>query len=265
MKVTEDKMKKGENGHMNQPIGETQKDTEKMKTRNWSGQKKQAVAAVVIALIAMAVVPILAWFYYQRSMQTITKINAPNPMQIGAGNAQAIKELELNDIDVTVTPKYKDVVFCVYSQNPCTYNLQLAHTTNIGFTYTIYPAKRDISGGSTEVPYLNKTYYFSKTNRVQGNYLNQAADSGSARANTSGIYHDTTYAKSDGTAGSYDKVQPFAEPLYWQANKNTLQLTTSDDTGVYINYFVLRIEWDDSFRNNKETDMVYLMAEAAAS
>lgn len=62
----------------------------------------------------------------------------PNALLIGAGDAKPIQQLELSNIDVSGAQKYKDVVFCVYSTKPgLAYHLQLAHTTNIGFSYEI--------------------------------------------------------------------------------------------------------------------------------
>ena len=95
-------------------------------------QKNRAVFAAVLAALALLAVPVLAWLYMQRSMETITKINMPNALLIGAGDAKPIQQLELGNIDVSETSSYKDVVFCVYSEKPgIKYYLQLAHTTNI--------------------------------------------------------------------------------------------------------------------------------------
>ena len=33
-----------------------------------------------------------------------------------------------------------------------------------------------------------------------------------------------------------------------------------DDTGYYVNYYILHISWDENVKNNKETDMIYIMA-----
>ena len=48
----------------------TQKDTTK-----WSGRKKRAIAAVAVAALALVVLPVFAWLYMQRSMETTTKQN----------------------------------------------------------------------------------------------------------------------------------------------------------------------------------------------
>ena len=227
---------------MEQQTEEKQKER-KQDRRKLSRRKKKAVLAVAAAALALLVLPVMAWLYMQRSMEAITKINMP-ALFIGAGDAKPIQELELSNIDVSAEQKYKDIVFCVYSTKPgLDYDIQLAHTTNIGFTYTIYKASLSSSDG--DVSYLNGQY--KKGNELIGKYLNKG-DNGYADS----TYHETTYAQ-------YNKVQAAAEPLYWRTtNKETLP--GSAHNGNYINYYILRISWDETVQDNKETDMVYLMA-----
>lgn len=236
-----------------------QNNIEQNKAAKWSKRKKGAVASVILALTAVAVVPVIAWFYYQRSMQTMTKINLPYALQIGEGKANDITQLELNNIDVTQSD-HKDVVFCVFGRQSETYRLQLAHTTNIGFTYEIYPAKTKQESGLKETAsYLGDKFYFNPGAPVDGSYLNQNQNPESGYANNP--LHSKTY-------GNYSNVQRSAEPLYWQNKTDGKQLTLPtqvDDTGYYINYYVLRISWGNTIQNNKETDMIYLMAEATGS
>ena len=222
----------------------TQKDTTK-----WSRRKKRAIAAVVVAALALVVLPVFAWLYMQRSMETITKVNMPYALLIGAGDAKPIQQLQLSNIDVSAS-KSKDVVFCVYSERPSkSYDLQLAHTTNIGFTYEIYTATLADSNASSEnvVSYLGKQYI--KENPLIGSYLNKDENSDHA-TNT---YHNITY-------GEYKNVQKSAEPLYWKTTSQETLPEKQDDTTYYVNYYILRILWDENVQNNKETDMIYLMA-----
>ena len=223
----------------------TQKDTTK-----WSGRKKRAIAAVAAAALALVVLPVFAWLYMQRSMETITKVNMPYALLIGAGDAKPIQQLELSNIDVSGTQKYKEVVFCVYSEKSSkSYYLQLAHTTNIGFTYEIYKASRpaaDASAGDV-VSYLGRQY--KKENLLTGNYLNKDGNSG----NATNTYHNITY-------GEYNSVQKSAEPLYWKTTSQETLPKEKDDTTYYVNYYILHISWDENVQNNKETDMIYLMA-----
>ena len=222
----------------------TQKDTTK-----WSRRKKRAIAAVVVAALALVVLPVFAWLYMQRSMETLTKVNMPYALLIGAGDAKPIQQLQLSNIDVSAS-KSKDVVFCVYSERPSkSYDLQLAHTTNIGFTYEIYTATLADSNASSEnvVSYLGKQY--KKGNLLVGSYLNKDGNSD----NATNTYHGITY-------GEYSSVQKSAEPLYWKTTNQETLPEKKDDTTYYVNYYILHIFWDENVQNNKETDMIYLMA-----
>ena len=229
---------------MNQPMDELQKNTGQKKGSTLSVRKRRAVISVIIAALLLLTIPVLAWFYRQRSMETMTQINLPYALRIGAGNTQPIQQLELSNIDVS-KKKYEDVVFCVYSQGANEkYYLQLAHTTNIGFHYTIYKASVRQDG---KISYLGNQY--SKGEELAGKYLNVDSDSKYA----TNQYHETTY-------GNYDKVQQSAEPLYWRSDEQETLPGEANANTLYVNYYILRISWDDTVQNNKETDMIYLMA-----
>ena len=229
---------------MNQPMDEPQKNTGQKKDGILSVRKRRAVISVIIAALLLLTIPVLAWFYRQRSMETMTQINLPYALRIGAGNTQPIQQLELSNIDVS-KKKSEDVVFCVYSQGANEkYYLQLAHTTNIGFHYTIYKASVQQDGA---ISYLGNQY--SQGAELAGKYLN--IDSAEKYATKD--YHETTY-------GSYDKVQQSAEPLYWRSDERETLSGKANANALYVNYYILRISWDDTVQNNKETDMIYLMA-----
>lgn len=231
---------------MNQSIEEQRDSEEQNKTKRRSDRRKRSIAAVGIALLVLFAVPILAWLYMQRSMETITKVNMPYALRIGAGDTQPIQQLELSNIDVSGETKYKEVVFCVYSaQAEKKYQLQLAYTTNIGFSYQIYKASIDPQG---DIDYLGIKY--KKGESLDGKYLNKDSTGYATEA-----YHTTTY-------GNYDSshVQKSAEPLYWKTNAVETLPTKSKSNDFYVNYYILRISWDDNVQNNKETDMIYLMA-----
>lgn len=229
---------------MNQPIDEPQKNTGQKKDSTLSVRKRRAVISVIIAVLVLLTIPVLAWFFRQRSMETMTQINLPYALRIGAGNTQPIQQLELSNIDVS-KKRYEDVVFCVYSQGANEkYYLQLAHTTNIGFHYTIYKASVQQDGA---ISYLGNQY--NQGDALAGKYLNVDGAGKYATNN----YHETTY-------GNYDKVQQSAEPLYWRSNKQETLPGEANANALYVNYYILHISWDDTVQNNKETDMIYLMA-----
>ena len=237
---------------MDQQTKKLQDSEKESPHKSWSARKKRAILAVIAAALALLVIPVFAWLYMQRSMETITKVNMPYALLIGAGDAKPIQQLELSNIDVSGTQKYKDVVFCVYSEKPLkSYYLQLAHTTNIGFKYEIYKALRPAADASSEnvVSYLGKQY--KKGNLLVGSYLNKDGNSD----NATDKYHEITY-------NNYDKehVQKSAEPLYWKTTNQETLPEKKDDTTYYVNYYILHILWDENVQNNKETDMIYLMA-----
>ena len=235
---------------MDQQTEKLQDSEKKASHKSWSARKKRAILAVIAAALALLVIPVFAWLYMQRSMETITKVNMPYALLIGAGDAKPIQQLELSNIDVSGTQKYKDVVFCVYSEKQSkSYYLQLAHTTNIGFEYEIYKASRPAAGESSEkvVSYLGKHYI--KGELLACSYLNKAKNSD----NATDTYHGITY-------GEYKNVQNSAEPLYWKTADQEKLPEKEDDTKYYVNYYILRISWDENVQNNKETDMIYLMA-----
>lgn len=232
---------------MSQQAEEQQEHRKQKKDWKQERQKRRAIWAVASAALVLLAVPVLAWLYMQRSMETITEIKKPEILSIKAGDMQDIEKLELGTIDVSGDQKTKDVVFCVYSAEPGkSYNLQLAHTTNIGFTYSIYKSSSPTEDG--DITYLGKQY--KKGELLQGGYLNLAED----QKHATNAYHDITY-------GEYKQVQQAAEPLYWKSKvQETLPEKKDKSEEFYVNYYILHISWDESVQNNKETDMIYLMA-----
>lgn len=233
---------------MSQSAEEQQERRKQKKDWKQERRKRRAIWAVVSAALVLLAVPVLAWLYMQRSMETITEIKKPEILSIKAGDMQDIEKLELGTIDVSGDQKSKDVVFCVYSAEAGKrYYLQLAHTTNIGFTYSIYKSSPPTEDGN--ITYLGKQY--KKGDLLSGRYLNRADDGKHATKD----YHKTTYRE-------YDKVQQAAEPLYWKSDVQEKLLDTQQDaTGeFYVNYYILHISWNETVQNNKETDMIYLMA-----
>ena len=214
-------------------------------------RKKRVVISVILAFSALLALPVFAWLYMHRSMETITKVNMPNALLIGAGDAKPIQQLELSNIDVSGSQKSKDVVFCVYSTKPgLDYHLQLAHTTNIGFSYEIDKASIETEAANGSIFYLGD--YYRKGDKLAGIYLNKETTNNYATE----AYHQKTY-------GEYNNVQVSAEPLYWKTTsqeKLPNEMQTPDENGNYVNYYILHITWDETVQNNKETDMIYIMA-----
>lgn len=192
-----------------------------------------------------------AWFTNQRRLATITKVNSPSALVIGAGAKESSLNIDMGGIDVEDEAGKKGFVFCVYSDESVeSYKLQLAHTTNIDFVYTIYSADEHISDpGGDRVEYVdeggNSHFYTKKGTALQGSYLNP---NGKIADNS---LHDKSY-------GNYNKVQKNAEPLYWQTS-SVIQPTNNNLSG-FVDYYILEVSWNEDVINNKETDMIYLTA-----
>ena len=119
--------------------------------------------------------------------------------------------------------------------------MQLAHTTNIGFTYEIYTATLADSNASTDVvECLGKKY--KKGAPLPGGYLN--IDENNRYATDE--YHKKTYGN---YTNSY--VQQSAEPLYWKTSSPVKLPDKVDDTGYYVNYYILHITWEMTSRTTR--------------
>lgn len=221
-----------------------------VKFRKMEKKKKlQLVIAVSLSVVLLVALPVYAWFTHKRSIALTTKINAPTQLYITAGNKESVANLEMADIDVE-DGTYKDFVFGIGGTDVQTYQIQLAHTTNIPFEYEIYRAK-DVSEAeknNNTVVYVsdeeNKTFYYNiDGDKISGNYLNQ--NGSEILANNT--LHEKSY-------DSYGNVQKNAEALYWQSDT----LKVNDKGDPFCDYFIIRVKWNSDVKNNKETDMVYL-------
>lgn len=189
-----------------------------------------------------------AWFTNQRKLAAVTKVNAPAALIIGAGEKESSLNINIGGIDVEDESKKKAFVFCVYSDETVeNYKLQLAHTTNINFVYSIYKANEVPDSGAAEYEDESGTvhYYAKNGDALAGEYLNQE---GNIADNS---LHDRSY-------DDYANVQKNAEPLYWQTN-NVITPTLNNPPG-FLDYYILEISWGEDVINNKETDMIYITA-----
>lgn len=228
---------------------------------NDNAKRHPALKPLVIAAgsltAALAVSAVgYAWFTNQRKLDTMTRVNSPTSLCIGAGAKEDSANIDMGGIDVTDPAEKKDFVFCVYSDDTVgSYKIQLAHTTNIDFTYKIYKAAESegtpIAGDNVVVYYDESNlahYYIKDSEVVPGRYLNQdTADTTIADKSL----HEKSY-------GGYDLVQKNAEPLYWQ-NTDPIEHQASEIT--FVDYYILEVSWDSTkVSNDKETDIVYLTA-----
>ena len=212
-------------------------------------KKLQLVIAVSLSVVLLVALPVYAWFTHKRSIALTTKINAPTQLYITAGNKESVANLEMADIDVE-NGSYKDFVFGIGGTDVQTYQIQLAHTTNIPFEYEIYRAKSvsETEKSAEAVVYVSDsdgTFHYDKSgdSPISGKYINR--DGSEILANST--LHEKSY-------DSYGNVQKNAEALYWQS----VDLSVNDAEKPFCDYFIIRVKWNDKVQNNKETDMVYL-------
>ena len=204
-------------------------------------QKYQVIFTLIAAALLTVLVGTLAWMTYVRRLQMATIVDMPNLIIQGPLGADT-SPIELGDIDVT-NGTSRQYMFSITATSASGYQLQLAHTTNIPFTYRIYSATLNGSGPNT-ITVANHTYSYNRNNPLTGGYLNQ--DGITQKANKT--LHEQTYE-------TYPHVQQNAEPLYWRSESVKV---TSDPQR---DYYVLDVSWENGLKNNKETDMVYLTVE----
>ena len=283
---------------------------EKIKAMDRS-QKIQLIAAFIMTVLLFIMLPTYAWFSYKNEMAVSTKIDSPATLEIKSGGRpgeeQSIINFELSDIDTEdstyshyvkdgITYFYKDFVFCVKGKSISSYDLQLAHTTNIAFKYDIYSAVADDNGDILYMPKNNdaansQKYRLARIrtdengnaeldedgNAVYDDY-SLPLDGAYANATTVGnriVVNDSLKGRSYDVGTNGDNIQQYANPAYWIKRGIIVHSIQKQDSG-FTHPYVLRISWimssyiDDKAReedldvvqNNKETDMIYITAKA---
>lgn len=221
--------------------------------------KIKLILAAVLTVAVVVSAPILAWFVHQKQMATMAKIDSPAKLTLLSGAGEDIIRFKMSDIDVTHGSE-KLFVFCVEGSDISKYNLQLAHTTNIKFSYEIYQALEAESGFPYTKEDGSQVYYQKADSPLGGNFVNRETYSGRIVGNDA--YEEPSY-------DSGDDRQAFAEPLYWQTSTPIIANDPPydedpDDPKAFQNYYILRVSWTPGdIVNDKETDMVYLTAQVA--
>lgn len=257
---------------------------EKLKLDKLSTDKKiQLVVSLLLTIALLVTIPTYAWFSNRKQAATMARINSPAKLSIKSGYNEDIIQFEMSGIDVENGSggNSKNFVFCVEGEDVSRYNLQIAHTTNIPFTYTLYRAHTD-NGGTVEYKDKDQVVHrYSKADEfidsenlnAYGGYINAVEVNGRLIANsnyTEKSYSDSNY--SDGSGNNH--VQYYAEPLYWQT-KASIQANASDNGSIayneyigdgnkFLNYYVLEVSWetvDFPEGNDKETDLIYITAQ----
>ena len=232
-------------------------------------KRKSKIIYIVLLLCLFGVAAGLtyAWFRQSYSLSTVAKIKASIRLDLAAGNGEDASRFQIGTVDTTgedETKNYKDYVIAVKKDKPANYILQIGHTTNIPFTYTLYKATEDNSGTVIYVGADNITHKYKKSDaEINGKYLNKKSED-IILANDK--YHSQTYE-------SYSNIQENAEPLYWQS---TDALGSGTDS---VDYYILTVSWakrpaeqtkdeaNDKYKyiddiEDKETDIVYISVSA---
>lgn len=243
------------------------------KSQNKKIQNKKLTLGLSVVLLLASVGTFVAvtfgWFANKRNLETIVWVRTPIVLDIHSGNDKDIQYLNMGDIDVEAEHS-KDYVFCVHGSPVDNYSLQLAYTTNIPFTYKIYRAT--MTGAETDIPsyYVDEqgeeaVDYFRVTNSnpvITGLPLHLLGEEAGKHQS-----HHMSYGDDKGENPiDRDMVQSYAEPLYWLAEeegtgimqpKNVISMNVEEP--YFLDYYILHVEWDGG-KNDKETDIVYLIA-----
>ena len=274
--------------------------------------KIQLLIALILTALFVMIVPTYAWFSSSKEIAVSTKIDSPNTLEIKSGgppgSEQAIINFELSDIDTEnktyptyeengLTYYYKDFVFCVKGKSISSYDLQLAHTTNIAFKYQIYSAVPDNNGTIVYTPKNNdessqnyrlarikldgnnapvvdgngEAVYENWTTPMEGRYVNVSAGT-RLIAN-----HNTALDLTSRSYDAGDSFQKYANPVYW-LKRNIEVYSIQKQDGGFTHPYVLRVSWImpesitqtmhesnlDVVQNNKETDIIYITAKATS-
>ncbi len=272
-----------------------------------SPRKKTAfIIAVVLTLVFGISICVFAWFSSQRKAAELYKVEFPNSLYLNAAhredrmyfNLSAISPYKMDPINDTflydnngelIPVNNQKYVFSVSGSNTTSYRLQLAHTNNNQFTYTIYPATQYSSENSVPsgtdpddiVPYALNTgshtensiqvtsdpyndtvdegktkYYVKSSSSLPGEYKNNKSGTTNnlIKAQESSYYYEENYS-------SMTNVQEDDIPSYWQSDSISV---VSDANKKFCHYYILVVAWPN--KNNvtiekKETDMVYITAE----
>lgn len=273
------------------------KPLEKIKQLN-GRQKIEFIIASALTAAFMIALPVYAWFSSNRNLETITKIKEPGEIIIRAGKrtdqteADPIVNFEMKDLDIEAIISDNKPQQFVFSVLPGDYNLgydiQLAHTTNIPFTYTLYKATMPSTAGKTpaEIETLvdagTWTVYSPRNNKADKTYYQKDGDALTMNTlNADNRAYGRVIAKQDDTDDSHksysqtydegDNPEIYAVPIYMQT---VTPINHSSDSKDDYDYFILELSWDTSAvttdgypfadwnagKNNKETDMIYITA-----
>ncbi len=224
------------------------------------------LAAMALVLAIAAIGATFAWLYIERQVAAVGLVDSPMSIYINAAHKEDIQYLDLSDIDMTrqtdggVRYNYQDFVFSVQGEDLLTFKLQLAYTTNNQFTFEIFEAQEVNSGGVVDY-YSEETgstiHYDMIGSALTLTYMTLKAGNGNKLGDPANQYNIDTYLAG---GSKYGYVDQYAEPIYCQT---AAPINVRNRQGTkFHNYFILRVHWDNSKLNDRETDLIYIAARA---
>ena len=105
-----------------------------------TGVKIQLAFAILFTVGIILTIPVYAWFSHRRQVAELQKVKTPDLLFISAAYTEDVKYFEIPSIDVADENNTKNrqvFAFAVAGEYVSGFTLQLAHTTNIPFTYKI--------------------------------------------------------------------------------------------------------------------------------
>ena len=243
-------------------------------------QGKALIQRLVLSVLAVLAAAALitgvttAWFTNQYRLSSIGKIHPPAYISILAPGDTVIQAIDLSYDKSEVHNGRVELKrpFVIRSESAA-YDLCIAHTTNIsGLTIKLYEAVNDGSEGNAYLAGITEKgtpYYWNRKNEKDlfksGAYVNPQGDGDRTIADKDHLAHSETFRLTETEAYDRDRVQKYAEPLYWVKKDCTAtqRIDTdrdynANDKNYYTNY-ILEISW---LETDKETDILYVIAQA---
>ena len=147
-------------------------DQNEEKKRGIPLSKKQQLALALAGTALLALIAsTLAWLNFNRTLQTITRMQMPILWLKESDGVTNATEIELGNLDFSKAGS-KEIPFAVYATAKTKYILQLAHTTNLPLTYSLY---------SKEGETLTKLAFSSKSVETAYSYGNYSSLQDNAR------------------------------------------------------------------------------------
>ena len=224
-------------------------------------RKKLFVWAILIGSLVVTGVS-FAWYSRMGKEAESDELNIMKPYYLTLMNPSMTDAMQLSVGSLTYG-KTKQIVFCVTNKTDMEiaefdYSLELIHTDNLALNYTIYAleaADADSAGIVAEDIVLE-----SDTSTQVLTYWNVKDLSHPL------VGVDVSDERHTQTALTGNEINSGTYIAYESDENNTLHLNVIPD-GYDAQYFLLKIEWDESAQDNfanyeNETDMIYLVAKA---